>query len=196
MAQQNATVNWAGLPLVIKEMIMQKLADKQHGRDSPEDRKNRAAYAAVSSEWQHFFEARSFGKLVLHPSALEDFQRIIQRRQNLDPVRKADRMKLKRRPKRPAGEYTPPVVSRMPRIEHIWLRVELGLYDCRTCREPENTLVRARYVFPLSSYPQHAGWPVADSDLLETTVYSRPPSGNFSTSSPPGRTPTEAMAKT
>lgn len=130
-------VDWNSLPFIVQNLIWEELANKYHC-DSPGDRKNRAAFAAVSSEWQDFFESRSFGKLVLHPSALDAFEKIIQRRQNNDPVKKVDCVQAKRRQKKPAGEAPSPAASRMPRIKHIWLRIELLQYDCRRCMVPES----------------------------------------------------------
>lgn len=126
--------HWDSLPLIIRDLIWEELTDK-HDCDSPEDRKNRAACAAVSSEWQQFFEGRSFGRLVLHPSALGAFEKIIKRRQRSHP---ADRVKPKRTQKKTAGEAPPPTASRMPRIKHIWLRIELLPYDCRNYKDPED----------------------------------------------------------
>jgi hypothetical protein len=139
-----ATADWATLPLIVQDLILEELADK-YKCDSPEDRKNRAAYAAVCSEWQGFFESRSFGKLVLHPSSLGAFEKIVQRRQSNNPVKKGDRTSWRRRQK-PVGKASPPAGSRMPRIKHIWLRVELQQYDCRNCRAPEDSVETVRYV--------------------------------------------------
>ncbi|ROW02405.1 hypothetical protein VMCG_06077 [Cytospora schulzeri] len=131
-----AMIYWANLPLIVRDLILEELADK-HDRDSPEDRKNRAAYAAVSLEWQEFFENRSFGKLVLHPMALDSFKGIIKRRQRKGPVTRGHHVGSRPR-QNFACKAPPPAGSRMPRIKHIWLRIELQEYDCKICRAPED----------------------------------------------------------
>lgn len=113
----SAPVSWDGLPSIVQQQILRELAN-DYDRDLAQDKIHRAAYAAVCLEWQGLFEASAanFGKLVLHPSALDGFQRIIRRRHN-----------------------------KMPYIRHIWLRIELQEYTCKNCENPETGKEIVRY---------------------------------------------------
>ena len=65
--------------------------------------------ATICGEWQAFFERETFRKVVLHASCLETFKQLIDRRQAFPP------------------------------IKHIWLRVELGVYNCESCKTRESS---------------------------------------------------------
>lgn len=112
---------WAHIPLLVQDQILKELAN-DYNRESKEDKRNRAAYAAVCPEWQEYFEALNFKRLVLHPAALDEFQTLLQRRQ----------APLSRLP--------------MPRIRHLWLRIELPKYDCDSCSRPESPQEMTRCV--------------------------------------------------
>lgn len=64
---------WHDLPPEIRVMVLEmvSLPGNNHG--------DRSAYAAVSREWQTFFEKENFQRLVLHQSCLPDFDRIVRR---------------------------------------------------------------------------------------------------------------------
>lgn len=145
---QVAPAPWHGLPLTVQQQILRELStDYDHNR--AKDKKHRAGYAAVCLEWQEYFEASNanFGKLVLHPSALEEFQQIIQRRQKNRPRNsKGDRARSRKRRKFAASEDLPSKGHRLY-IRHIWLRVELQEYNCKNCKKSESGKERVRYIF-------------------------------------------------
>ena len=59
---------WDALPPEIRAMILEMVS--QPHRD-------RSIYAAVSREWQTFFEKRNFHRLILHQSCITSFDRIV-----------------------------------------------------------------------------------------------------------------------
>lgn len=121
--------SWGDLPLEVREIILKKLEDDYDG--VPEEGRQRcAAYASVCSEWQKFFEKIVFKKFVLHESDLDGFERIVKRRTGSEETRKS--AKAPKRLKPVAGALSS-TVSRMPRIQHIWLRVGLRHYGCPEC---------------------------------------------------------------
>ncbi|ROT36106.1 hypothetical protein SODALDRAFT_381358 [Sodiomyces alkalinus F11] len=89
---------WNTCPLEVKEMIWRVLS--RHPIST-------AAYAAVSRNWQEFFEKKHFKTILLSPRRVLDFSRILQ-----EPRKR----KL---------------------VRHIWLRIELLSYDCPSCEETE-----------------------------------------------------------
>ncbi|KAJ4393026.1 hypothetical protein N0V93_002232 [Gnomoniopsis smithogilvyi] len=115
--------SWANLPPSVQVHILQDLAHSYH-LPSSHNRTGRAAHAAVCPEWRDFFENINFDKLVLHQDDLKELRSIMKRRQNNQSKngQVADRV------------FTSP----MPRIRHIWLRVELDAYDCRKCQSRED----------------------------------------------------------
>lgn len=117
-----ALVNWQRLPIIVQEAIMGELAE-DYNRHSSEDKRCRAAYAAVDLQWQKFFEKLNFNKLVLRSSDLEDFGKIVKRR-------------LQSRNRRTAADATLSLYC-MPRVRHIWLCVKLLPYKCNRCNFPE-----------------------------------------------------------
>lgn len=144
---QLAPVVWHGLPLIVQQQILRELSNN-YNRDLAEDRKHRASYAAVCLEWQELFEASSanFGKLVLHQSALDAFQKIIQRRQkNRAGHTEGERDNPKKRRKVEAEESLS-AKGHMLHIKHIWLRIELQEYSCKNCKESEAGIEKVRCV--------------------------------------------------
>lgn len=139
-----APVPWHWLPTIVQRQILTELSN-DYDRDLAKDKKHRAAYAAVCLEWQEFFEASgaNFGKLVLHPSALDEFQKIIQRRQKTG---EGNLVRPRKKAKVAAAE-TLPVKRQMLHIRHIWLRIELNEYTCKNCKEGESGKERVGYVF-------------------------------------------------
>lgn len=128
----NPPLYWERIPSIVQEGILRELAE-DYNRHSLEDKRHRAAYAAVSLQWQIFFERLNFHKLVLHPSALKDFETIIKRRLHY----KNSGKKGCQRQRTAAKAFLP--VSRMPQIHHIWLCIELLPYNCNKCKLPEDT---------------------------------------------------------
>lgn len=120
---------WYGLPLPVQHTILKELVGQCEGV-SGEWRQSCAAYASVCFEWQKFFEKIVFKKFVLHESDLEGFERIVKRRTGSAGTRKS--IEAPKRPKLVAGALSS-TVSRMPRIQHIWLRVGLRHYGCPEC---------------------------------------------------------------
>lgn len=125
-----ASINWQWLPEIVQEAILRELA-KDYNRHSLEDKRYRAAYAAVDRQWQKFFEKLNFDKLVLRSSDLQDFGNIVKRR--------LQRRKGKNggRERRETAANASPSLYCMPKIRHIWLCVELRPYKCRECKFPE-----------------------------------------------------------
>ncbi|KAI1378126.1 hypothetical protein F4677DRAFT_458814 [Hypoxylon crocopeplum] len=73
--------NWHKLPVELKLMIFEYLAEPD-GRMKPKHyithyHRHKSAYAAVSLEWQGYFERRNFFVLTLSQSDLSDFRRIV-----------------------------------------------------------------------------------------------------------------------
>lgn len=147
-----AKASWKELPDIVQCLILTELANG-YNRDLAEDKMHRAAYAAVSLEWQEFFEDINFGKLVLHPTVLGDLEKTIQRRQINEPVKNRVRGRSNKRQKLTA-EIPLPARYRMPRIKHIWLRIELQEYTCQMCKVPESGKETVRCVF-LQTGPWH-----------------------------------------
>lgn len=79
-------------------------------------------------QWQKFFEKLNFNKLILRDSALKDFEEIVKRR---IPSTKSGKKRWQK--------HKTATDTSMPRIQHIWLCVELLPYDCRRCMLPEET---------------------------------------------------------
>jgi hypothetical protein len=123
---------WKNIPSIVQEGILKDLAE-DYNRHSLEDRRRRAAYAAVSLQWQTFFERLNFNKLALRPSALKDFETIVKRRLNYKNSGKKGHQSQRK------ATNASPSVSRMPRIHHIWLHIELLPYNCTNCKLPEDS---------------------------------------------------------
>lgn len=119
-------------------MILRELAGG-HSAGCGHVGQRRAAIASVCSEWQAFFERRSFRKLVLHVSDLAKFEKMVKRRTN-----SRNAVQSRSRANR-ASEGSTLKVARMPQIKHIWLRNELNRYDCPKCRDPEGGREPVRY---------------------------------------------------
>ncbi|KAK5997435.1 hypothetical protein PT974_02791 [Cladobotryum mycophilum] len=62
------TLGWYALPCEIRLMILKLLSD---------DGSKTCAYASVNAEWQDFFEARNFHRLILRPSCISKFNQIV-----------------------------------------------------------------------------------------------------------------------
>lgn len=111
------TTSWASLPVEIRQIILD-LVDSplSRTRDDRLGSPKLARFATVCWEWQAFFEARTFRRLVLDPDSLEDFGAIIRRHD-----------------------------SRLGYIRKLWLRVRLAKYECPQCAEPEDNPTQHRY---------------------------------------------------
>lgn len=125
---------WYGLPLHVQVAILSELDGDYEGVQE-EERQRCAVYASVCSEWQKFFEKSVFQKLVLHASDLDGFAKIIKRRTG--GVETRNSVGSSKRPKLATGAFSS-TVSRMPRIKHLWLRIELLPYDCPECIRAES----------------------------------------------------------
>ncbi|CAM1505511.1 Fc.00g111480.m01.CDS01 [Cosmosporella sp. VM-42] len=109
--------SWEIFPIELRNMILKEVAG-DYCRNSSRGPESMARFATVSSEWQIFFEKKSFRRLVIDDTSnLEKFEEAI------TPGKKKKRL-----------DY----------IRHIWLRVKLPEYDCSVCRAPEDatTIVR------------------------------------------------------
>ena len=69
----------------------------------------RAGYASVCREWQPVFESRNFQRLVLDQERVRDLERFV------------------------GSNY------RRDYLEHLFLRVRLGEYDCTVCQSHEDS---------------------------------------------------------
>lgn len=125
---------WYGLPVHVKAAILSELAGDYEGVQE-EGRQRCAVYASICSEWQKFFEKIVFQKLVLHAPDLDGFANIIKRRTG--GVETRNSLRASKNPKLATGAFSS-TVSRMPRIKHLWLRVELLPYDCPECRRAQS----------------------------------------------------------
>lgn len=135
-----ASIHWERLPSIIQEAVLGELAE-DYNRHSLEDKRRRAAYAAVSPQWQEFFEKSNFKKLVLRPSDLKNFGKIIKRRSR---SRESENQEWERQ--RIAAEASSSL-CRMPQIQHIWLRIGLLAYHCPACKLPEEPKEAVWYVY-------------------------------------------------
>lgn len=132
------TFPWCRFPLLVQDIILGELAGDCDGGPTQGGR-DRAAYAAVCSDWQAFFEKISFRKLVLHDGDLDYFEEIVKRRV------KSEKTVRRRSRGQQAAEVLASTKSRMPRIQHIWLRAELLNYDCWNCKIPQTPKEVVRY---------------------------------------------------
>lgn len=129
---------WCELPLLVQDIILGELAG-DYDDGSTEDGKARAAYASVCSDWQAFFEKISFRKLVLHDADLDEFEKIVKRRV------KGRKIVGRRTKGKQVAEALASTTSRMPRIQHIWLRAELLNYECWDCKAAHSDKEAVRY---------------------------------------------------
>ena len=77
----------------------------------------RAGYATASREWQRFFEPLNVRRLVVDQDRLDDLDKFT----------------------------TDLKAYRRPFVEHIWLRIRLGEYDCTVCQVEEDIATKKRY---------------------------------------------------
>lgn len=116
-------MSWPSLPPALRVRIFQHIysaeANKTRPYASPAFRKIRrhfldlaseTRYASVNSEWQQYFEAENFQRLILDHTDIVDFGKIVTRR---------------------STRY------RANLIRWIWLRVTLPEYDCSQCSQPQ-----------------------------------------------------------
>lgn len=93
---------------------------KPKGRKVPHQR---SVYPAVCLEWQEFFEAATFSKLVLRKSDLPAFGQLIKRRQG-SMARPGPSESEEEEQHDDDDEMPVPVIRRhMPHIQHIWLHM-------------------------------------------------------------------------
>lgn len=110
--------SWVSLPIELRHMILSLVSLPARVERSDRDGSPRTArYAAVSREWQLFFEARTFRRLVLGTDPVDAFRAIVERDS-----------------------------TRLGYIRKLWLRVQLPRYDCRDCDAAEDEATRTRYV--------------------------------------------------
>ncbi|KAL6788166.1 hypothetical protein J3E68DRAFT_444843 [Trichoderma sp. SZMC 28012] len=104
--------SWMYLPTELRLMILRRLTFliywSKEG-DVQERRREKCAYAAVSREWQAFFERWTFRDLTLHQSDLAEF-----------------------------GKITQDNINRQMSVQFICLRMELPEYDCKKCKKEES----------------------------------------------------------
>ncbi|KAI7775692.1 hypothetical protein LA080_006475 [Diaporthe eres] len=131
MLPAGVTFPWCKIPSLVQDIILGELAGDCDG-GSTQGGEARAAYAAVCSDWQAFFEKISFRKLVLHDGDLDYFEEIVKRR-----VKSEKTVRRQIRGRQQATAVLASTKSRMPRIQHIWLRAELLNYDCWYCKVPQ-----------------------------------------------------------
>ena len=123
------TSSWTSLPVEIRQMILRLVCPPIPGRPhkgSPGSSKV-ARFAAVCQEWQVFFEACTFRRLVVDPDSVDEF----------DAVMKRDD-------------------TRLGYIRKLWLRVQLPKYDCPDCDKAEDHETGRRYVLWPSISPLQA----------------------------------------
>lgn len=133
---------WEKLPSIVRHAILTKLAaGRDDGAAGRRRRRTRsfAAYASVCPEWQAFFEEINFRKLILHDSDVVAFKEIVKRR-----TKGRNIAGCQTRSQRAVAA----TVSSMPRIRHIWLRVELQRYGCWFCRKIQGDLELLKCVLP------------------------------------------------
>ncbi|CAH0022579.1 unnamed protein product [Clonostachys rhizophaga] len=105
-----STTRWASLPTEIRQQILSHVGlPILWERNSNQSPPRVARFATICREWQVFFEACTFRRLVLNTENLECFNMIIRR----------DSTRLK---------YT----------RNIWLRIQLPHYSCPKCEVPED----------------------------------------------------------
>jgi hypothetical protein len=112
------TTSWVSLPVELREEILSFVcvpssAEQCNGSGSSK----LARFATVGLEWQTFFEARIFRRLVLDPDSVGDFDAIVRRHD-----------------------------ARLGYIRKLWLRIRLSAYECPYCDEPESAATQRWYV--------------------------------------------------
>lgn len=109
---------WASLPAEVRQLILDFVClPKSVKSFNILGYPKVARLASVCLEWQAFFEAHTFRRLVLNPGSLDEFEAIIRR----DDIRLA---------------Y----------IQKLWLRIELSEYECPECDEEEDGPTMRKYV--------------------------------------------------
>ncbi|UKZ68383.1 uncharacterized protein TrAtP1_009422 [Trichoderma atroviride] len=108
------TTSWASMPAEVRQLILgfvclPKPGERCNSLGFPKV----ARFASVCLEWQAFFEARLFRRLVLNPDSVDAFDAIVRR----DDVR-------------------------LGYIQKLWLRVNLSNYECPNCDRSEDLVVQ------------------------------------------------------
>ncbi|KAL7919899.1 hypothetical protein ACQKWADRAFT_329253 [Trichoderma austrokoningii] len=111
------TTLWTRLPAEIRRKILDFVCspaseEKCKGLESP----TLARFTTVCLEWQFFFEARIFRRLVLDPDSLDEFDAIITRHD-----------------------------ARLGYIRKLWLRIRLSSYNCSRCFLQEDAATQNRH---------------------------------------------------
>ncbi|KAK1238014.1 hypothetical protein MKX08_002593 [Trichoderma sp. CBMAI-0020] len=104
------TTWWASTPAEVRRLILGFVCLPRPGEHCNDLGFPKVArFASVCSEWQAFFEARLFRRLVLNPDSVDAFDAIIRRKG-----------------------------VRLGYIRKLWLRVELINYNCTNCDKSED----------------------------------------------------------
>ncbi|KAH7328036.1 hypothetical protein B0I35DRAFT_506579 [Stachybotrys elegans] len=107
--------SWASLPSEVRQTILGLVSSSVSEKHHNSLDQKAATLATVCWEWQSFFEALIFRRLVVDPDSLGDFDVIIRRRD-----------------------------IRLGYIRKLWLRVQLSSYECPRCDEPEDEATQLR----------------------------------------------------
>lgn len=108
--------SWASLPVEVRQMILSLMGSPNSGaRYDSRGSKKVAPLATVCWEWQVFFEACTFRRLVLDAESLSEFDAIVRRHD-----------------------------ARLGYIRKLWLRVQLSKYECPDCDVPEDKATQHR----------------------------------------------------
>lgn len=115
-------MSWPSLPAELRWIVFQYLGtDKCRQYQSPDEhlaqrlrttgstRGEQSQYAAVNREWQAYFEAQNFNRLILGHSDVCQFDAFVSKKPHRSGL-----------------------------VRWIWLRVELPVYGCDRCSEPES----------------------------------------------------------
>lgn len=114
-------MSWTACPTEIRQEILEYLRDfKCRLYDEPDVRRQRreaktasqSTYASVCREWNHFFEAANFHRLIINQDDIDTFGKLMVK----------------------GREQHPRAVD----LRWIWLRLDLPTYDCTRCGEPES----------------------------------------------------------
>ncbi|CAH0044671.1 unnamed protein product [Clonostachys solani] len=106
----SSTTSWASLPAEIREAILSQVGLPILWKRNSDQRPPKVArFASVCRQWQVFFEACTFRRLVLNTGSLRYFNKIIKRDS-----------------------------TRLRYMRNIWLRIRLPEYTCPNCEVPED----------------------------------------------------------
>jgi hypothetical protein len=120
--------SWASLPVEVRQNILSLVGLPTYEKRYDDLGSPKVAlFATVCREWQVFFEARTFRRLVLDDDSLSEFDAIVRRHD-----------------------------FRLGYIRKLWLRIQLAEYECPDCDVAEDEATQRRMLCTRTPYPDTA----------------------------------------